>query len=260
MNRIQQAFANGKAFIGFLTGGDPTPEKSEEYIGRMIEAGCDLVEIGIPFSDPIAEGPVIQGADLRALAAGMTTDGIFALAGRIRASHPDTALVLMTYLNPVFKYGYDRFFARCRECGVDGIIVPDLPFEEKGELTEAAAGEGVAVISMIAPTSELRIRSIAQDADKNGFLYVVSSMGVTGVRSEIRTDLASMMEAVRGASDIPAAIGFGINTPEQAAQMAGLADGVIVGSGIVRLVERYGEQAGDEIYRYVRQMKDAVRV
>lgn len=258
-NRIKKAFANGKAFIGFLTGGDPNLSKSEEYMDRMIEAGCDLLEIGIPFSDPIAEGPVIQGADLRALAAHTTTDDIFKLAKNLRAKHQDTALVVMTYLNPVFKYGYQRFFKKCSESGIDGIIIPDMPFEEKNELTAEAAQNGVAVISMIAPTSEERIRSIAGDADENGFLYIVSSMGVTGVRSEIKTDLASIMESVRSVSSVPAAIGFGINTPEQAAKMARLADGVIVGSAIVRLVEQYGTEAGDAIYDYVKSLKDAIR-
>ncbi|MBO5293596.1 MAG: tryptophan synthase subunit alpha [Lachnospiraceae bacterium] len=255
MNRIRKAFENGKAFIGFLTGGDPNIECSEEFIGKMIEAGCDLVEIGIPFSDPIAEGPVIQGADLRALAAGTTTDDIFSLASKVRARYEDTALVVMTYLNPVYKYGYDRFFENCKKSGIDGIIVPDMPFEEKGEIQEIARKNDIAVISMIAPTSEERIRAIAEDADPNGFLYIVSSMGVTGMRSEIKTDLASIMQAVRSATDIPAAIGFGINTPEQAAKMARLADGVIVGSAIVRLAEQYGEKAGDAIFEYVKSMK-----
>ncbi|NLL78881.1 MAG: tryptophan synthase subunit alpha [Clostridiales bacterium] len=259
MNRIRKVFENGKAFIGFLTGGDPNIEKSEEFIGKMIDAGCDLVEIGIPFSDPIAEGPVIQAADLRALSAHTTTDDIFKLASRVRSKYADTPLVVMTYLNPVFKYGYERFFENCKKNGIDGIIVPDMPFEEKGELRELAKENGVAVISMIAPTSEERIRAIAEDADENGFLYVVSSMGVTGVRSEIKTDLASIMQAVRAATDIPAAIGFGINTPQQAARMAGLADGVIVGSAIVRLAEQYGEKAGDAIFEYVKSMKDAIR-
>lgn len=258
MNRIRKAFENGKAFIGFLTGGDPCIEKTEEFIGRMIDAGCDLVEIGIPFSDPIAEGPVIQEADLRALAAHTTTDDIFAMASRVRKKYPETPLVVMTYLNPVFKYGYDRFFARCKESGIDGIIVPDMPFEEKGELSDIAKANGVAVISMIAPTSEERIRAIAEDADENGFLYIVSSMGVTGVRSEIKTDLASIMESVHACASVPAAIGFGINTTEQAAKMARLSEGVIVGSAIVRLIAKYGADAGDAVYEYVKSMKDAI--
>lgn len=254
-NRIAKAFENKKAFIGFLTAGDPTFEQSYKNIMAMIEAGADLVEIGIPFSDPIAEGVVIQEADVRSLKAGMTTDKAFELAAMIRAK-TDIPLVFMTYLNPVFKYGYDRFFAKCAEIGVDGLICPDMPFEEKREADAAAKAHGISIISMIAPTSEARIRAIAEEAE--GFLYIVSSLGVTGVRSEIKTDLASIMESVKKYAKVPAAIGFGISTPEQAKNMSRLADGVIVGSAIVRLIEKYGENASDEIYKYVKSMKDAV--
>lgn len=254
-NRILKAFENKKAFIGFLTAGDPTFDASYDNIMALINAGADLVEIGIPFSDPIAEGPVIQGADIRALNGGMTTDKAFELAAKVR-SQTDIPLVFMTYLNPVFKYGYDRFFARCAEIGVDGLICPDMPFEEKSEADEIAKSHGISIISMIAPTSEERIKSIAESAE--GFLYIVSSLGVTGVRSEIKTDLAGIMESVKKYSRVPAAIGFGISTPEQAEKMSAIADGVIVGSAIVRLVEKFGENAPDEIYKYVKSMTDAV--
>ena len=255
MNRIENAFKNKKAFIGFLTAGDPTFDASFENIMAMIKAGADLVEIGIPFSDPIAEGPVIQGANVRALKNGMTTDRAFELAAKIRAQS-DIPLVFMTYVNPVYKYGYDKFFARCAQIGVDGLICPDLPFEEKNEADGAAKAHGIALISMIAPTSEQRIKSIAESA--SGFLYIVSSMGVTGVRSEIKTDLGSIMESVRKYAKIPAAIGFGVSTPEQAKKMSEIADGVIVGSAIVRLVEKFGVKAPEEIYRFVKAMKDAI--
>lgn len=255
MNRIENAFKNKKAFIGFLTAGDPTFDSSFENIMAAIKAGADLIEIGIPFSDPIAEGVVIQGADLRALQAGMTTDLAFELAQKVRRE-TDIPLVFMTYLNPVFKYGYDRFFSRCKEIGVDGLICPDMPFEEKSEADEIAKKHGISIISMIAPTSEARIKSIAESAD--GFLYIVSSMGVTGVRSEIKTDLASIMESVKKYKKVPAAIGFGVSTPEQAEKMAALSDGVIVGSAIVRIVEKYGEKAAPEIYNFVKSMTDAV--
>lgn len=254
-SRIQNAFTNKKAFIGFLTAGDPTYESSFDNIMAMVKAGADLIEIGIPFSDPIAEGPVIQNADVRALRAGMTTDKAFELAARVRAE-TDIPLVFMTYLNPVFKYGYDKFFAKCAEIGVDGLICPDMPFEEKHEADGIARSHGISIISMIAPTSEERIKSIAESAE--GFLYIVSSLGVTGVRSEIKTDLASIMESVRKYAKVPAAIGFGISTPEQAAKMSKLADGVIVGSAIVRIIEKYGENSADEIYKYVKSMTDAV--
>ncbi len=255
MNRIQNAFNNKKAFIGFLTAGDPTYEASLENMRAMIKAGADLIEIGIPFSDPIAEGPVIQGADVRALKAGMTTDKAFELAKTLR-SETDIPLVFMTYLNPVFKYGYDRFFAKCAEIGVDGLICPDMPFEEKSEADAAAKAHGISVISMIAPTSEERIKSIAESAE--GFLYIVSSLGVTGVRSEFSTDLGSIMENVKKYAKVPAAIGFGISNPEQAKKMAAISDGVIVGSAIVRIIEKYGENSADEIYKFVRSMTDAV--
>ncbi|QNO18024.1 tryptophan synthase subunit alpha [Caproicibacterium amylolyticum] len=256
MNRIEKAFQNGKAFIGFVTAGDPSLAKTEEFILGMLRGGCDLVEIGIPFSDPIAEGVVIQEADLRSLSAGTTTDGVFDMAADLRRK-TDAPLVFMTYYNPVFSYGNERFFKRCAEAGVDGIIVPDLPFEEKGEITELAAKNGVKVISMVAPTSHERIRRIA--AESEGFLYVVSSLGVTGVRSDIKTDLASIMEIVRESTKTPAAVGFGINTPQQAEKIGAVADGVIVGSAIVKIIAKYGEDAGKPVYEYVKSMKDALK-
>ena len=255
MSKIAEAFNHGKAFIPFLTAGDPNLEKTEEFILEMERSGADLIEIGIPFSDPIAEGIVIQEADIRALASGTTTDKIFDMVAKVRPQ-VRIPLVFMTYLNPVFHYGYDRFFRRCQEAGIDGIIIPDLPFEEKGELDDIAAAHGVDLISMIAPTSEERIQKIAAEA--KGFLYVVSSMGVTGVRSEITTDLGAILANIRKATDVPACVGFGINTPEQAAEIAGIADGVIVGSAIVRLAEQYGGRAAEHIGAYVRKMKESV--
>ena len=255
MSRLQEVFEKGKAFVAFLTAGDPTAECTGDYILKMEKAGADLIEIGIPFSDPTAEGAVIQEASLRALQGGMTAEGVFHIVEEVRKSS-SVPLALMTYLNPVFHYGYDAFFARCRSLGVDGIIVPDLPFEEKREAEEVAERFGVDVISLIAPTSRERIRLIAKEA--KGFIYVVSSMGVTGVRSRITTDIAGMVKEIRAVTDTPCAIGFGISTPKQAGEMARYADGVIVGSAIVRLIEQYGEAAGEEIYRYVSDMKAAI--
>lgn len=255
MSKIAEAFNHGKAFIPFLTAGDPNLEKTEEFILEMERSGADLIEIGIPFSDPIAEGIVIQEADIRALASGTTTDKIFDMVAKVRPQ-VRIPLVFMTYLNPVFHYGYERFFSRCQETGIDGIIIPDLPFEEKGELDDIAAAHGVDLISMIAPTSEERIQKIAAEA--KGFLYVVSSMGVTGVRSEITTDLGAILANIRKATDVPACVGFGISTPEQAAEIASIADGVIVGSAIVRLAEQYGGHAAEHIGAYVRKMKESV--
>ena len=256
MSKIANAFQNGKAFIGFLAAGDPSMEKTEEFILEMVRAGADLVEIGIPFSDPIAEGVVIQNANIRALSAGATTDKVFDMVASLRRK-TQVPLVFLTYLNPVFHYGYERFFARCGELGVDGIIIPDLPFEEKEEVSAVARLHGVDVVSLIAPTSEQRIQKIAKAGE--GFLYVVSSMGVTGIRSEIKTDLPAILKAVKQASSTPAAVGFGINTPEQAAAISKIADGVIVGSAIVKIIEQYGEKAGKAVYDYVHRMKEAIR-
>lgn len=256
MSNISKAFKNTKAFIPFLTGGDPTIDKTEEYIYKMVEAGADIIEIGIPFSDPIAEGPVIQEANIRALKNGATPERIFEMVERIRTK-TQVPIVFLTYLNPVFNYGYDKFFARCKKAGVDGIIIPDMPFEEKGELTEEAKKNGVDIISLIAPTSADRIQMIAKEAQ--GYVYVVSSLGVTGMRSEIKTDLKSIIDLVKQATDVPAAVGFGINTPEQAAEISKISDGVIVGSAIVKIIEKYGENTANEVYNYVKEMKDAVR-
>lgn len=256
IKNLKNVFDHGKAFIAFITAGDPDLEATREFILTMERAGADLVEIGIPFSDPIAEGPVIQEADLRALRSGTTTDKIFDMVAELR-EESDMPLVFMGYLNPVFHYGYERFFSRCQEVGISGIIIPDLPYEEKEECAGIAGSHGVEVISMIAPTSEARIQAIASQA--GGFLYVVSSLGVTGVRSEIKTDLSSIMEAIRKAADVPAAVGFGINTPDQAKKIAALSDGVIVGSAIVKIIARYGREAGPCIEDYVRSMKEAIK-
>ena len=256
MSKIADAFKNGKAFIPFITAGDPSLDKTREFILTMEKAGADLIEIGIPFSDPIAEGVVIQEADIRSLSAGTTTDKIFDMLRELRRE-TDMPLVFMTYLNPVFHYGYEKFFALCEEVNISGIIIPDMPYEEKSECEKQALSHGVEVVSMIAPTSEERIKSIAKDA--RGFIYVVSSMGVTGIRSEIRTDLRSILASIKEVTGVPAAIGFGIHSPAQAAEMAGIADGVIVGSAIIKLIEQYGEEAAPHIEEYVKSMKDAIR-
>jgi len=256
MSRIKNAFKNNKAFIGFVTGGDPSINKTKEFVLQMIKAGADLIEIGIPFSDPIAEGPVIQEANNRALSAGATVEKLFTLVSELR-KETEVPFVFLTYLNPVFHYGYDAFFKRCADVGLDGIIIPDLPFEEQPPVREAAAQHGIDLISLIAPTSETRIKEIAKAA--SGFIYLVSSMGVTGIRSEIKTDLVSITAAIKSVTDTPVAIGFGIHTTEQAAQMAKIADGVIVGSAIVKIAAKYGAEAAPHIYNYVKEMKEAVR-
>ena len=231
MSNIKDAFAQGTAFIGFLTAGDPSIKKSEDYILDMVDAGADLIEIGIPFSDPIAEGPVIQAANLRALNGGATLEDCFTLVKSVRR-RTRVPIVFLSYLNPIHRYGYEAFFDRCQKLGVDGIIIPDLPFEEKAEVVPYATKHDVDLISMIAPTSKARIEKIANEA--KGFLYLVSSMGVTGTRAEFASDLKEMIETARMATPIPIAVGVGIHTPRQAQEIAGIADGVIVGSELVK--------------------------
>lgn len=256
MSKIQNAFASGKAFIAFLTAGDPDLGKTQEYILAMAGAGADLIEIGIPFSDPIAEGDVIQAANIRALRAGATLPRIFDMVRAVRKK-TNVPLVFLTYINPVFKYGYERFFSECAQTGMDGIIIPDLPFEERGELADTAAKNGIDIITLIAPTSRERIRSLAQEA--KGFVYLVSSMGVTGVRKEISTDLDSIVREVRSATNTPVAVGFGISEPAQAKTVAKAADGVIVGSAIVKIIEKYGADAEKALKEYVEAMKEALK-
>lgn len=255
MSKIKEAFEKGKAFIAFITCGDPDLETTAAAVRAAVENGADLIELGIPFSDPTAEGPVIQGANLRALKGGVTTDKIFAFVKELRRD-VHVPMVFMTYANVVFSYGAERFISACREIEIDGLILPDLPFEEKDEFAPACRKYGVDLISLVAPTSADRIARIAREAE--GFLYVVSSLGVTGTRSEITTDLGAMIHVVRENTCIPCAIGFGISTPEQAGKMAALSDGAIVGSAIIKLLERYGKDAPEHVGRYVRRMKDAL--
>ncbi|MCD8038747.1 MAG: tryptophan synthase subunit alpha [Lachnospiraceae bacterium] len=255
MSRIGHAFENKKAFIAFVTGGDPDLETTEALIPKMAEAGADLIEIGIPFSDPIAEGVVIQEADVRALSAGTTTDKLFNMVKRVREK-VEIPLVFMTYMNPVYTYGTEKFAGKCAECGIDGVIIPDVPFEEKDEVRDACKTAGIELISMIAPTSKERISMIAREAE--GFLYCVSSLGVTGVRSRITTNISEMVNQVREVSDIPCAIGFGIATPEQASEMAAVSDGAIVGSAIVKIIAKHGRDCIEPVCEYVKEMKAAV--
>ena len=255
MSKIREAFAGGKAFIPFITCGDPDLETTAAAVRAAVQNGADLIELGIPFSDPTAEGPVIQGANLRALSGGVTTDRIFAFVKELRRD-VHVPMVFMTYANVVFSYGAERFISTCRDVGMDGLILPDLPFEEKEEFQPLCRQYGIDLISLIAPTSENRIAMIAKEAE--GFLYIVSSLGVTGARSEITTDLASIVAVVRQHTDVPCAIGFGISTPEQARKMAGIADGAIVGSAIIRLLEQYGKDAPEHVGAYVKSIKEAV--
>lgn len=255
MSNIKSAFEHGKAFIPFITCGDPSIEVTEELVYAMEEAGADLIELGIPFSDPTAEGPVIQGANLRALSKGITTDDIFEMVKKIR-NRTKIPMVFMTYANVVFSYGTEKFVRTASEIGMDGLILPDVPFEEKEEFDSVCKNYGLDLISLIAPTSKDRIRMIAKEA--SGFVYCVSSLGVTGVRSEITTDIRSMVDLVKEVNDIPCAVGFGISTEEQAKKMAGASDGVIVGSAIVKLCGQYQKHCVPYVKEYVKKMKEAL--
>lgn len=258
MSNIGKAFEQGKAFIPFITCGDPALSVTEQLVCAMAEAGADLIELGIPFSDPTAEGPVIQAANIRALTGSdsVTTDKIFDMVRRIRP-RVKCPMVFMTYANVVFSYGTERFFAVCREIGMDGLILPDIPYEEKEEFQPLCRSYGLDFISLIAPTSHDRIKMIAKEAD--GFVYCVSSLGVTGTREKITTDIGEMVSLVKQVRDIPCAVGFGISTPAQAREMSEKADGVIVGSAIVRLIAEHGAASVPYVSDYVRCMKDAMR-
>ena len=256
MSNIHKAFENGKAFIAFITCGDPDLETTAAVVQEAVRNGADLIELGIPFSDPTAEGPVIQGANLRALNGGITTDKILTFVKELRLD-VKIPMVFMTYTNVVFSYGAERFISTCKDIGIDGLILPDIPFEEKDEFQPLCRQYGVDLMSLIAPTSENRIATIAKEAE--GFLYIVSSLGVTGMRSEIKTDLTSIVKVVRENTNVPCAIGFGISTPKQAKKMADISDGAIVGSAIIKLLEKYGKDAPKYVGEYVKSMKDAIR-
>ena len=255
MSKIASAFAGKKAFIPFITCGDPDLGTTAQIVREMAANGADLIELGIPFSDPTAEGPVIQEANIRALSGGITTDKIFDFVKELRRD-VTVPLVFMTYANVVFSYGIGRFAQQCAASGIDGLILPDVPYEEKDEFAPEFRAQGVDFISLIAPTSEDRIAKIAADAE--GFLYIVSSLGVTGERAEIHTDLEKVVSKIRENTNVPCAIGFGISTPEQAHDMAQLADGVIVGSAIVRRIGQYGQSAAPAVGAFVREMKNAL--
>jgi tryptophan synthase alpha chain len=256
MSNTGKAFDHGKAFVGFITAGDPDAESTLRFMREMIRAGADLIELGIPFSDPIAEGPVIQRSSIRGLKSGMTPDKAFEIVSEIR-KESQIPIAFMTYVNPIFRYGYDNYFKKCKEIGVDALILPDLPYEEKEEPSEAAKKYGIDVISLIAPTSNERIEMIASDA--SGFIYTVSSMGVTGVRENFSSNIEDIVKTAKASSKVPVAIGFGISKPEQARHFAQFSDGVIVGSAIERLIEEHGCDAAPYVYDYVRSMKDAIK-
>lgn len=255
MNKLSQVFQNKKAFIGFVVAGDPSFEATVDNVIALAEGGADIVEIGLPFSDPVADGPVIQEADLRAFAAGMNTDKVFELVKKIREK-TQVPLVFLTYLNLVFKYGYQNFCAKCQALEVSGLIIPDMPYEEKGELEPIAKENEVALIPLVAPTSGDRVEKIARDAQ--GFIYVVSSLGITGTRNTFAKELEDVLKQIKKVTNTPTAIGFGVHTPKQAKELGKLADGVIVGSEIVKIIKDNQPDATKAIKEYTAEMKKAL--
>ncbi len=255
MSRITNAFKDKKAFIPFITCGDPNLETTKEIVYELEKAGASIIELGIPFSDPTAEGEVIQSANLRALKNNITTDNIFDMVSTLKVKVP---LVFMTYANIVFSYGIEKFVKKCKETGISGVILPDIPFEEKKEFCQIFEKYDIDFISLIAPTSNDRIKMIAKEA--SGFIYLVSSLGVTGVRQNIATDIDSMVSLVREVTDLPVAVGFGISTAEQAKKMSEKADGVIVGSAIVRIISEHKENAPEKVFEYVKKITDSVNL
>ncbi len=253
MSKITDAFKNKKAFIPFITCGDPDLNTTKRLIYTLEKSGASIIELGIPFSDPTAEGIVIQSANERALKNNVTTDKIFEMVESIDIKVP---LVFMTYANIVFSYGIEKFAKRCKEIGMSGVILPDIPFEEKQEFSKVFENHEIDFISLIAPTSHARVKTIAQDA--SGFIYLVSSLGVTGVRQNITTNIDDIVALIRKTTDLPIAIGFGISSPEQAKNMSQKADGVIVGSAIVKIIAEHGENSVSKVEEYVNSIINAI--
>lgn len=256
MSKLTNAFASGKAFIPFVVAGDPDAQSTVSNIVALAAAGADIIELGIPFSDPVADGPVIQDGDLRAFAGGISVDGIFDIVAAAR-KQTDTPIVFLTYANIPFKYGYDRFCQRCSELGVDGLVIPDLPFEEQGEIRPFTKKYGLDLIMLITLNSGERVAELAAAAE--GFIYVVSSEGITGARDEFDARLSGLFAEIKANTAVPAALGFGIHTPEQAKDLSRFADGIIVGSAIVDLVGKHGTKAAPVIGKFTQQMKAAIK-
>jgi tryptophan synthase alpha chain len=243
MSRIEQTFERLKrrrqaALIPFIMAGDPDLKTTEALAVRMAEGGADIIELGVPYSDPLADGPTIQAASQRALQNGVNLESIFSLARKLQGIA--SPLVLMTYFNPIFRYGLQAFVSGCQKSGIDGVIVPDLPPEEAGAWIEEARKVELDTIFLVAPTSpEERVRLVNKVS--RGFIYYVSVTGVTGVRGNLPEELASAVRKIKEGSRKPVAVGFGVSTPEQAKEVSGFADGVIVGSAIVQIIEEEGK-------------------
>ena len=262
MNRIDEKFdelkkMGKKALITFVTAGDPDIRTTKDIVREMVANGADIVELGVPFSDPVAEGPVIQAANVRALSKGLKIDDIMAAVRDLR-SDTKIPLLYLLYFNSVLRYGIGRFFENCKASGIDGVIIPDLPFEERKEIEEFANANDIIVITLVSPVSGDRIETIARDA--RGFLYCVSSLGVTGVRKDFNTDFDEFFAHIDKATDIPKALGFGISSVEQVNALKNYCDGVIVGSAIVKIIENSLQpvEAKKNIGVYVKLLREAL--
>ena len=243
--KIRETFENRKkngqkALVTYIVSGDYGYETTKENIRAMVKAGADVIEIGIPFSDPIAEGVVIQEASQHSLAGGTTLKGIFQMVKELREEIKETPFVMMMYLNTIYRFGTERFFDLCNKCGIQGV----------------ATAHGVDNISLVTPTSHDRIAMIAKEAE--GFLYCVSSIGVTGTRSEFTTDFDEFFGVIKKNATIPCAVGFGISGPEQAKKMSTYCDGVIVGSAIVKLISQYGKESPEKVYEFTKSLRDVL--
>lgn len=257
-DRFKQLHKQGhKALVTFITAGDPDLTTTAALLPRMAEAGADIIELGIPFSDPMADGPTIQRASERALAGGVTLEAVMSMVRTIR-DQVSSPIVLMGYSNPIYSYGWQRFAKDAVKAGIDGLLLVDLPPEEAGELLPAAKAAGLEIIFLLTPTSDdTRIKQVSRYG--SGFLYYVTVTGVTGTRQSVSNSLEDELKTVRNTITLPVVAGFGISTPEQAAQVATAADGVVVGSAIVKLFEQHqGEQLQTEVTRLIRSLKDAI--
>ena len=255
MSKITQAFANNKAFIPFITCGDPDLTTTHKLVKAAVDNGADIIQLGIPFSDPTAEGLAIQAANLRALKKKITTDDVFNLVQTMRQDI-SAPFILTTYANAVFSYGIESFFERCAQVGAEGVLIADVPYEEKDEFEGLALKHGVELISLVSPTSEHRIAKIAKEA--RGFVYIISSLGNNKSRDELLSDIRHMVKLVREHTDLPCAVGIGISTPEQAKDVAAISDGAVVGSAILNVIAQYGKEAAPHVGSLVKSMKDAV--
>jgi tryptophan synthase alpha chain len=263
MSRLSATFAacaadRRAALVCFVTGGDPTPEGSSAVLDALVAGGADVIELGMPFTDPMADGPAIQRANLRALGAGTKTSDILAIARDFRARHPSVPLVLMGYANPMVHRGADWFAGEAAKAGVDGVICVDLPPEEDDVLGPALRGAGIDFIRLATPTTDAA-RLPAVLAGASGFLYYVSVAGITGLQQAAQTSIEAAVAKLKAATRLPVAVGFGVRTPEQAAAIAQVADGVVVGSAIVDLVGEHGAAAAGPVRDYVATLANAIR-